>query len=159
MLPGFLKPAAVARILAEHAPRFDQAYYCRQDHNVYLAPADSALPAGHPGNRQEVSDLGCLAWDQIGDDSLLGRLYRWPPLSAFLAALLGHARLYPYEDPLGSVNLNLFQPGQQLGWHYDNADFAVTLMIQPAGAGGLYEYLPGFRDGEDAEGAALATAS
>lgn len=155
VLPEFLKPEAVEAILAEHAPRFDEAYYCRKDHNVYLAPQDSALPDDHPGNRLQVSDLGCLAWDQIGDDSLLGRLYDWPDLWAFLAALLGYPRLYPYDDPLGSVNLNLFQPGQQLGWHYDNADFAVTLMLQPAADGGVYEYLPGFRDRPDKDGVAL----
>ena len=156
VLSGFLKPEAVGAILAEHASRYGEAYYCRKDHNVFLAPQDGERPADHPFNRLQVSDLGCLAWDQIGGESLLGRLYDWPPLGAFLAALLGYPRLYPYEDPLGSVNLNLFQPGQQLGWHYDNADFAITLMLQPAATGGVYEYLPAFRDREDPEGEGLA---
>ena len=156
VLPGLLRPEAVTRILEEHRPRFGEAYYCEKSHTVALAPQDPALSAEHPANRLQVSDLGCLAWDQLGEGSLLGRLYAWRPLWAFLAALLGYPRLYPYEDPLGSVNLNLFQPGQQLGWHYDNADFAVTLMLQPAEAGGVYEYLPAFRDRADPDGRGLA---
>ena len=155
VLPGLLRPEAVARVLEEHRPQFGEAYYCEKSHTVALAPQDTALPPEHPANRLQVSDLGCLAWDQIGANSLLGRLYEWRHLRDFLAALLGYPKLFPYEDPLGSVNLNLFQPGQQLGWHYDNADFAVTLMLQPAKAGGVYEYLPAFRDRPDPDGERL----
>lgn len=60
-------------------------------------------------------------------------------------------RLHPYADPLGSLNLNIYQPGQQHGWHFDNAAWSVTLMLQPARSGGIYEYVPDIRtpDGEN----------
>jgi predicted 2-oxoglutarate/Fe(II)-dependent dioxygenase YbiX len=70
-------------------------------------------------------------------------------LQAFVAALLEVPKLYPYSDPLGSLNVNVFQPGQQLGWHYDNADWAFTLMLQDAEAGGVYEYLPWTRSASE----------
>jgi hypothetical protein len=149
VLEDFLLPDAAARARAELEGLLDGAYYCQKDHNPYLAPDDPALPADHPRNRPQVSDVGCLADDQIPTGSVLRQLYLWDQLRAFLAALLDVDRLYPYADPLGSLNLNVFQPGQQLGWHFDNADWAITLMLRPAEAGGVYEYLPWTRTAED----------
>ena len=149
VLDDFLLPDAAARARVELEDLLDDAYYCQKDHNPYLAPDDPARPGDHPRNRPQVSDVGCLADDQIPAGSVLRRLYLWDQLRAFLAALLDVDRLYPYADPLGSLNLNVFQPGQQLGWHFDNADWAITLMLQPAEAGGVYEYLPWTRTAED----------
>ena len=145
VLDGFLRPSAVEAMLRELRPLFARSYYCRQDHNLYLAPADPAFDADHPRNRPQTSDKGCLADDQIPADALLRRLYDSADLRRFIAAAIGVPRLHPYEDPLGSLNVNVFEPGQQLGWHFDNADFAVTLMLQAAERGGVYEYVPGIR--------------
>ena len=30
---------------------------------------------------------------------------------------------------------------QQLGWHFDNASFAITLMISSPKKGGIFQYL------------------
>ena len=103
-----------------------------------------------------MSDKGCIAHDRIAADSALRALYDWPPLRAFIAAVLGVDTLHPYTGPFGSLNINVFAPGQQLGWHFDNADFVTTLMIRPAEAGGLYEYAPGLRAPEDEAYDALA---
>lgn len=159
VLSGFLRAEAVAAVTAELLPMLGGAYYCEKSHSPYLDAGDPAFPPEHPRNRLQASDLGALADDQIPSDSLLRRLYLWDRLQAFVAALLELPRLYPYADPLGSLNLNVFQPGQQLGWHYDNADWVVTLMLQTAEAGGVYEYVPWSRTpGEedyDAVGRAL----
>ena len=149
-LPGFVTATAVAAMEAEAEALLPRAYYCAQDHNPYLIADDPELPPDHPRNRAQVSDKGCLADDLIPRGSALRALYDWPALRAFIAALLGLPALYPYADPLGSLNINVFAAGQQLGWHFDNADFVTTLMIRPAEAGGIYEYLPGLRGpGED----------
>ncbi len=155
-LPGFVTRGAAAVLVREAEALLPQAYYCTQDHNPYLVADDPALPAAHPRNRAQASDKGCLAHDRIAADSALRALYDWPPLRAFIAAVLGVDTLYPYADPLGSLNINVFAPGQQLGWHFDNADFVTTLMLRPAEAGGLYEYAPGIRTPEDEAYDALA---
>ncbi len=155
VLPGFLRPDAVARCLAELQGRLGEAYYCRKDHNPYLDAGDEAFPTDHPRNRKQVSDLGALADDQIPEDSLLRGLYRDAGLQAFVAALLGVPQLYPFADPLGSLNLNVFQGGQQLGWHFDNAEWALTLMLQAAEAGGHYEYAPNIRTAGEAHHGAV----
>ncbi len=155
-LPGFVTRAAAAVLVREAEALLSQAYYCTQDHNPYLIADDPDLPAGHPRNRAQVSDKGCIADDRIAADSALRALYDWPPLRAFIAAVLDVDTLHPYADPLGSLNINVFAPGQQLGWHFDNADFVTTLMLRPAEAGGRYEYAPGLRGPEDATTDALA---
>lgn len=149
VLDDFLQPQAAEGALAEIRGLLGQAFYCEKKHNPYLSADDPAFAAEHPRNRPQISDLGCLADDLISPGSLLRRLYQWDKLQAFVAALLEVPRLYPYADPLGSLNVNIFQPGQQLGWHYDNADWAVTLMLQPAEAGGVYEYQPWLRGARD----------
>ncbi len=148
VLEDFLLPAAAAAARAELEGLLGEAYYCEKNHNPYLGADDPAFAPDHPRNSPQVSDLGALADDQIPAGAVLRRLYRWDKLQAFIAALLGVPRLYPYADPLGSLNLNVFQPGQQIGWHFDNADWAVTLMLQAAEAGGVYEYVPSIRSAE-----------
>ncbi len=154
-LPGFVTPDAISAMLREAEALLPGAYYCTQDHNPYLIADDPRLPAAHPRNRAQVSDGGCIADDRIAADSALRALYDWPGLRAFIAAVLGVDRLHPYADPLGSLNINVFAPGQQLGWHFDNADFVTTLMLRPAEAGGRYEYVPGLRGSGDDDFAAL----
>ena len=144
-LPGFMTPGAVAVLLREAEALLPQAYYCAQDHNPFLIANDPERVPDHPRNRAQRSDKGCLADDLIPEDAGLRALYDWPALRAFIAALLGVPALHPYADPLGSLNINVFAPGQQLGWHFDNADFVTTLMIRAAEAGGTYEYVPGLR--------------
>lgn len=145
VLEGFLKPAAVARALRELEGLWDAAYYPVQRHNVYLAAGDPAFPPDHPRNRLFESDKGGLADDQVPAGSVLKTIYHWDRLQAFIAAVLGVPRLYPYADPLASLTVNIFHPGQQLAWHFDNADWAFTLLLQSAAAGGVYEYAPWIR--------------
>ncbi len=156
VLEHFMRPAAVAAEIASLQDRLADAYYCENAHNPYLAADDPGCPSGHPRNRPQVSDLGCLADDRIPDGSSLRAVYRSPELRRCIAAVLGVERLYPYADPLGSLNVNIFRPGQQLGWHFDNADYAITLMLQPAAAGGVFEYVPFARSADDANYAAIA---
>jgi len=155
-LPDFVPARAVARICREIEALLPQAYYCAQDHNPYLVPDDATQAPDHPRNRRQVSDKGCLADDLFPSGSALRRLYEWPPLRAFLAALLEVATLYRYDDPLGSLNVNVFRAGQQLGWHFDNADFATTLLLQQPEGGGVFEYVPAIRAPDNENYAAVA---
>ena len=47
------------------------------------------------------------------------------------------------------MNVLTYAPGTETGWHFDNANFVVTLMLRPAEAGGRYDYLPGSRSEAD----------
>lgn len=149
VLEGFVRADTAAAALAELTPHLEAAHYCHKQHNPYLAEPDPNLASGHPRNRPQVTDVGALADDQIPEGATLRTLYTWEGLRAFLAAVLEVPRLHPYADPLGSLNLNVFQPGRQHGWHFDNADWTVTVMLQPAESGGYFEYVPDIRTPAD----------
>ena len=148
VLPGFLTAQATARIREEGEAERPRAFFRPERHNVYLTPPDPAYPADHPRNRTVLSTKGCIADDQIPADSPLHRLYDAPKMRAFLCAVLGEEALYDYADPLSSINLHYAETGQELGWHFDNSSFAVTLMIQPAERGGAFEYVSAVRDAD-----------
>ncbi len=148
LLPGFVMPLAIGRILDEATCGHRHAYYCRNSHTVYLSPVDPGYPSGHARNRQVTSTKGCITDDQLAGDSPLRMLYDDADFRSFLCMVLREERLYEYADPLSSINLHYYQAGQELGWHFDNSSFAVTLMIQKPEAGGVFEYIPGLRDAE-----------
>jgi alkylated DNA repair dioxygenase AlkB len=155
VLEGFLPPTTVERILAEIDPLEAGAFVCGSPHNAYLAKPDAALPPDHPRNRTVESRKACLAHDEIPAESPLRALYVWPALHRFLAEALGYPRLYAYEDPLASINVNFYGGGQELGWHFDNAAFAITLMLRQAESGGVFEFAPHIREDSPAGFAAV----
>ncbi len=69
----------------------------------------------------------------------------------FLCAVLDIEELHEYDDPLSSINLHYASNGQELGWHFDNSSFAVTLLIQPAEYGGGFEYVRDVRDADQGD--------
>jgi hypothetical protein len=145
VLPGFLTDAAVATILGEAEPTFGNCFYCAQTHNPYLAANEDTLPPDHPRNIVNVSDVGCVADDEIPADSRLRDVYNARSVRALIATILDLPALYPYDDPLGSLNINIQYEGQQLNWHYDNADFVTTILLQESKGGGAFEYCPNLR--------------
>lgn len=147
----FLKPVIVDAILREGEDRKHLAYFCRHEHNVYLTPPDLDYPADHPRNRIVASSKGCITDDIISAESPLRALYDSKVFRAFLCCVLGETSLHEYADPLSSINLHYAGPGQELGWHFDNSSFAVTLMIQESESGGTFEYVGGLRDADKGE--------
>lgn len=151
VLPGFLTPYAVATVQGEGEQHRHLAYFTAGTHNIFLKPTDPQYPADHPRNRAVASSKGCITTDQIPQGSPLHTLYAAPAFREFLCAVLGEHELHAYADPLSSVNLHFAGKGQELGWHFDNSSFAVTLMIQPTEAGGVFEYVKNVRDADKGE--------
>ena len=70
---------------------------------------------------------------------------------SFLAFVLGEEKLYNYADSLSSINLHYADQGQELGWHFDESSFAITLLLQSPAAGGCFEYIKNMRDADIGE--------
>lgn len=149
LMPGFTNGDATRALRDEAVSLLPAAYYCDIWHNCYLRPADPSYTPDHPRNRVHRNNKGGIADDLIPGSALLRRIYDWKPLRDFLAAVLELEALYPMADPLSSLNINVHRSGQIQGWHFDGADFAVTLMIQSADAGGRFEYVLNLRSDED----------
>ncbi len=151
VLNPFLRSAAIENIQREGVDNEHLAYFCQQNHNVYLTPADPDFDSDHPRNREIVSSKGCITDDQIPADSLLRTLYDSDSFRDFLKAVSGEENLYQYADPLSSINLHYARAGEELGWHFDNSSFAITLLIQKPDAGGDFEYVTRVRDADQGE--------
>lgn len=151
VLEDFISPTALKLMHAESTAGQDAAYFCAQSHSVYLAPDNPAFPPDHPANRKVVSSKGCVCDDVIGAASPLRSLYDDPGFRGFVAGTTGQSALYPYADPLSSINIHYANRGQELGWHFDNSSFAITLLIQKPDAGSRFEYVKGLRDADAGE--------
>ena len=151
VLPEFLTAAAINSTQQDGVEKQHLAYYTANSHNIYLTPPDSDFASNHPRNREVSSSKGCITTNQIPAESVLHDLYNSDTLRTFLCTVLGEEELHEYADPLSSINLHYASVGQELGWHYDNSSFAITLMIQTPEAGGVFEYVKDVRDADRGE--------
>ena len=151
VMPNFLQANAVDTVRREGEDLRQHAYFCRQEHTVYLSPPTPEFAADHPRNRLVVSSKGCITDDIVPENSPLRTLYDSEVFRSFLCDVLDEKALYPYADPLSSINLHYADPGQELGWHFDNSSFAITLMIEKPEQGGTFEYVGGMRDADNGD--------
>jgi hypothetical protein len=148
-LPGFLSANASVSLAQEASSLAHLAYYQDDQHNAYFEEAPESLPEDDSRRLMQHSSSAAVAWDQIPASSGLRRLYDSDALLEFIGAALGKEPLYRNEDPLGACTVVVYREGDELGWHFDNAEFAVTLMLQKAETGGEFEYVPMIRSPED----------
>jgi hypothetical protein len=139
---GFLRTEALEAVLSEVDLCVDQAYVSTTSSTVYLEPGSNVWPPGDPRRVEEITAVGTLAEDQLSSDSWLRRLHGAAAFQRFIGDIVGSSRLYGYADGLTSVNVLVFERGHRLGWHFDEAEYAVTLLLRPALSGGMFEYAP-----------------
>ena len=151
VLQNFLTPMTIERIKKEGEDNQYLAYYCADDHNVYLTDKDPSYPEDHPRNKLISSSKGCIQDDQIPLHSPLRIIYDAKIFRDFLCNVLGEKGLYDYADSLSSINLHYAEEGKELGWHFDNSSFATTILIQKPEGGGIFEYVENMRDADNGE--------
>ena len=147
-IPGFLQPRAIADLVAEAEAAAADAFFTSSTHNVYLTPPDPSRAPEHVFNRQITSSKGCITTDQVPAESGLHVIYDSAAFRAFIAEIVGETALHAYADPLSSINVHYAAAGQELGWHFDNSSFAVTLLLQAPEGGGAFQYVRDLRDAE-----------
>lgn len=148
VLEGFARSAVIAEVVAASAGHEATAYYTDKTHNVYLTPSDQLLDSEHVFNRQIMSSKGLIADDEIPADSPLREVYDSEEFRTFLCGVLGIEQIFPYADQLSSINVHFAAAGMELGWHFDNSSFAVTMLLQAPTGGGGFEYVPAVRDAD-----------
>jgi hypothetical protein len=148
MLEGFILPNALQTLVEEAAGFSSDAYFCKSSHNAYLTTNDS-VAADDVASRQEQTFVGSVPYDRIDPKSQLNGLYQWDPLKNFIGQVLGKEALHRFADPCGACSINVFVDGGEHGWHFDESEFTVTLMLQPPQVGGVFEYVPLIRGRDD----------
>ena len=146
ILKKFLNRDALIQIQNEALSLQNKAFYCKQNHTILLNKKDKKKDINDPLNIEVISDKGCVPHDLILQNSHLNTLYKSVDFKKFLIKVLNVENIYPYKDKLSSINYNYYQFKQQLGWHFDNASFAITLLIQSPEKGGIFEYINEGRD-------------
>jgi hypothetical protein len=149
-LPGFLTPEATEWMAKESDQLIGRGHFAETRATVYLGLPEVGLPEGDPrGRLAERSAVEAIAYDLVPPTHALRQLFEWDGLMEFLAAALGKPRLYRYADPLGALNVAAMRAGDQLGWHFDQTDFVVSVALRDAAEGGDFEYTPLIRSGQD----------
>ena len=118
-----------------------EAYVCSKEHDVYLR-TDPRSWSGPTGN----TTVGSVPSDLLSPEGPLAVLYKNEAFITFLSRVclgfgIGDATrtLHPLADPLGACTINVFHPGDGHWWHFDEAPFTTTIMLQPATLGGRFE--------------------
>jgi len=149
-LPGFLRAEAVAEAVADALAVRGDAYRTEQDHDIeFSGLATGSLAEDDPRRTRVRSAKEGTAYDRIRADSPVRALYESDEMRAFVGRALEIEPIFRSDDPLGALNLMYYGPGDELGWHFDSADFVVTLMLQAPEAGGTFEFVPMLRSVDD----------
>jgi hypothetical protein len=148
-IPGFIRPDALPAFIADARRLAPLAHRSGGLGTVYLGFPDESFPVDHPRQWLGNYGLGAVAYDLFPDDSPIRRLFEWPELRAFVAAILDLETIYPYADPLGALNLAVMGESDELQWHFDQTDFVVSLALQDADEGGDFEVAPFIRTTDD----------
>jgi hypothetical protein len=149
-LEGFLRPEAVELLVAQANKAAQHGYPNDEQHNCYFDDdIDDSLPADHPRRILVRSAQKAVAMDLLPPEFGARRLYDSGTTTRFVAAALEKDALHPSADPLDGCNMTVYEQGDELGWHFDQSEFSVTLMIQRAERGGDFEYVPMVRTPDD----------
>jgi alkylated DNA repair dioxygenase AlkB len=147
-LPGFLNPHGL-RLLLENAHQLDpKAYHAVKKSNPYRVQVTDDMDERHPARILSSTARHGVAYHDMGGTAMEA-LYRWPPLRRFVADVLGLPKVYLHEDPSNALVLQIYKPGDHLAWHFDRANFSITLQLQKADEGGYFEAAPAIRDEEE----------
>ena len=148
-LKGFLRPVLLQAISDEVTHLESTMRRVDFPATPYGWLKNAGFSTSHPRSRVFDRRCGVLTRDQLDPEGLCVRLFQFPELTEFVRQLLGYEQLFNSACPNISVRLNIMEPGDEFGWHYDTNDGAVSLVLQSAEEGGDFEYAPLIRNEAD----------
>nr|WP_067290223.1 hypothetical protein [Marinobacterium profundum] len=149
-IANFVRPQSIARMQAEIERKRPDIYWSQDSHNPYMRQDDPSLPEGHPKRAFQRRSSGFVNSDILEEDSDLRRLYDREELLQFVSECLGVTRpIYRWSDPLGCSPYSVMDDGNYFPWHFDGNEFTVSILVQQADKGGVFEYCPDLRTPEN----------
>jgi len=149
VLKGFLTPQAITALAAEADGVSHHAHRSFNRTNPYFTQDDPTLPEADPRRRFYDRSNAFIAADHFAPSGVLRRIHDFPAFDPFIKDCLEQDAFYRYADPLADVIINAAEEGEGFPWHFDTNNFTITLAIQNADEGGMFEYAPNIRrDGE-----------
>ena len=150
VLDRFVTDFGVRQLNDEIVAAKPQTHFSTQVINPYFhTHVNPEFGDDHPVNTFTERSSGFIPGDAWPPVCAIDALFRAPAVCRLLADCLEIDELHCYDDPLAGLTANILDPGQQFPWHFDTNDFAVTVLVQPADEGGLFEYAPAVRSADD----------
>jgi len=150
LLKDIVPPTALAQLSREIADCKPATHYSTQTINPYFhTEPNPDYPAAHPVNTFLERSSGFVPGDAWQSGCAMDTMFRAPELARFLADCLEIPELHCYADPLAGLTANILDPGQQFTWHFDTNEFAVTVLVDEADTGGLFQFYPNIRSADD----------
>jgi hypothetical protein len=149
LLPEFLLPATVETMVGEVNRLKPQGFF--RDRYLFSCPQDTvepSIPPDHPIRARRRTTQRTVVYDLFPPDSFLRQLYEWNGIPRFLSAVLRQP-VYCCADPLLSLAVTIMGDGEQHGWHFDDNDYVVSIMLQPPERDGEFQFVPWIRGEED----------
>lgn len=145
-----IRSDALVQLGLEICERKHTTHFSTQVINPYFHFHHNAeWPDQHPMNTFLERSSGFIPGDSWEITTAMRVMFEHPDLARFLADCLEIPELHPYADPLAGLTANILDPGQQFTWHFDTNEFAVTVLVEEADGGGLFEYVPNIRSEGD----------
>ncbi|MFR9750037.1 arpA protein [Nocardia sp. 004] len=148
VLRGFIRPELTETLRAQGERMAPHAYYEVEQVNAYNIPLDAELPQDHPARIVLMRGNAFVPRDRIPADALIHQLYVDELFQRFVARCFELPELHEFADPLAGLCLNVVAPDMSHPWHFDTNEFTVSMLTQPAEAGGVFEYCPNIRTPE-----------
>jgi hypothetical protein len=156
VLPDFVLPETLQQMREEASALAPLAHHMDVMTSLYPERREPDIRAQHSVRRARVrTSVRAVSYARIPRDSALRALYEWEPLLEFIAALLGLPRIYRYQDAHGALNIAVMVEGDEFGWHVDQTEFVVSLVLQAPEAGGEFLCRPALRLDAEANDAAV----
>ncbi len=134
VLPNFIKPNSIRKMKDEVDRNLNKIYFTSDKHNPYFTKEDKTLNENHPKRIFTVRQSGYLNSDDLEKDSDLNKFYDLEEMLKFVSDSL---EVFP---PYSVMHTDHYFP-----WHFDGNDFTLSVLIQKAEKGGLFEYVPDIR--------------
>ena len=147
-LPEFLTDKGLALILAQVKEQQPQAAHTERVGNAYDIPVTDDLPLDHVLRIEALSSYSSLGRSQL-TKTAIELIYTSEILISFVADMLGLSKLYLHDDPYNAVVMMIYEPGDQLAWHFDYGHFVSLINLQEISQGGFHESAPNIRKPDD----------
>jgi len=145
VIKSFLTEKAVRVLTLEADEVSDKAYRSYNRTNAYFTKDDPNLDKNDPRRKFFERSNAFIPADSFKNNGPLRTIHNYPFFDEFIKDCLNQKQIYRYSDPLADVIINLANKGNGFPWHFDTNNFTVTIAIQNAEEGGVFEYAPNIR--------------
>jgi len=146
VLSNFIKPDSIQRMKGEVDKKLNKIYFTNDKHNPYFTKDDKTLSEDHPKRIFSVRQSGYLNSNDLETESDLNKFYNIDEMLKFTSDSLEVFPLYKWADPLGKNPYSVMHTDHYFPWHFDGNEFTLSILVQKAEKGGLFEYAPDIRN-------------